>query len=129
MIGLARQHARFPFFNMMNNRDTFATLMLRPHTRITITNEFHALRLSNKNDLWYLGGGVFQPWTFGYAGRASGGRQSLANLYDANLEYRMNPHVTFTAYWGYAQGLAAAAGIYPKGKDGSFGYGEVMYRF
>ena len=124
-----RPFARFPFFNMMNNRDTFATLMLRPHTRITITNEFHALRLSNKNDLWYLGGGVFQPWTFGYAGRASGGRQSLANLYDANLEYRMNPHVTFTAYWGYAQGLAAAAGIYPKGKDGSFGYGEVMYRF
>ena len=23
-----------------------------------------------ENDLWYLGGGAYQPWTFGYTGRA-----------------------------------------------------------
>jgi len=124
-----RPFARFPFFNMMNNRDAFGILILRPHAKITTSSEFHALRLSNSNDLWYSGGGVFQPWTFGYSGRATGGKQSLANLYDTSVEYRMNPRITLTAYLGYAQGLAAMEGIYPKGKDARFGYLEFLYRF
>jgi hypothetical protein len=124
-----RPFARFPFFNMMNNRDTFGILILRPQAKITTSSEFHALRLSNASDLWYAGGGVFQPWTFGYTGRATGGKQSLANLYDTSVEYRMNRRVTLTGYLGYAQGLAAMEAIYPKGKDGQFGYLEFLYRF
>ncbi|MBM3786409.1 MAG: hypothetical protein FJW30_18780 [Acidobacteria bacterium] len=124
-----RPFARFPFFNMMNNRDAFGMLTLRPHAKVTISNEFHALRLSNSNDLWYQGGGVFQPWTFGYIGRATNGRRSLANLYDANIEYRMNPRVTLLGYAGYAQGLASTASIYPKGRNSAFGYVEALYRF
>lgn len=129
MLPTPRPFARFPFFNMMNNRDRFAILTLRPHARVTVSGEFHALRLSNANDLWYAGGGVYQPWTFGYSGRATGGRGSLANLYDSNVEYRVNPNVTFNAYFGYAQGRAAMAFIYPRGKDGRFGYLEAMYKF
>jgi len=124
-----RPFARFPFFNMMNNRDLFGILILRPHARITTSSEFHALRLSNPNDVWYSGGGVFQPWTFGYTGRATGGKQSLANLYDFNVEYRLNSRLTLTAYVAYAQGLAVMETIYPKGKDARFGYMEVLYRF
>jgi hypothetical protein len=124
-----RPFARFPFFNMMNNRDRFAILTLRPHARVTVSGEFHALQLSNANDMWYAGGGVYQPWTFGYSGRATGGRGSLANLYDSSVEYRMNPHVTFNGYFGYAQGRAAMEFIYPRGKDGRFGYLEALYKF
>jgi hypothetical protein len=124
-----RPYARFPFFNMMNTADRFGALILRPHTKITISNEFHALRLSNANDLWYSGGGVFQPWTFGYIGRATAGRRSLGNLYDSSLEYRATRLVTFTGYFGYAQGLASMERIYPKGKDGKFGYIEAVLRF
>jgi Alginate export len=124
-----RPFARFPFFNMMNNRDAFAMMTLRPHAKVTISNEFHALRLANKNDLWYQGGGVFQPWSFGYVGRNTSGRQSLANLYDVNVEYRHNAHFTFLGYYGLAQGLASTATIYPKGKNASFGYLEVLYKF
>src|SRR4026207_1708853 len=76
-----RVFARFPCFNLMNNRDLHAALISRPHNRVTISNEFHSLRLFNRQDLWYLGGGAFQPWTFGYTGRAAGGAQSLANLF------------------------------------------------
>lgn len=124
-----RPYARFPFFNMMNTEDRFGALVLRPHSKITVSSEFHALRLSNPNDLWYSGGGVFQPWTFGYTGRATSGRRSLANLYDTSIEYRATAHATFTGYFGYAQGLAAMAEIYPQGKDGEFGYLEIIYRF
>jgi hypothetical protein len=124
-----RPFAKFPFFNMMNNRDTFGMLILRPHAKITTSSEFHSLALSNTNDLWYSGGGAFQPWTFGYTGRSTSGKSSLANLYDTNVEYRFNRKFTFTGYFGYAQGLAAMEQIYPNGKDGKFGYVEMLYKF
>jgi hypothetical protein len=123
-----RPYARFPFFNMMNTEDAFGALVLRPHPKVTISSEYHSLRLTNPNDLWYSGGGAFQPWTFGYTGRSTSGRRSLGNLYDTSVEYRANRHMTFTAYLGYTQGLSAMEEIYPAGKDGQFGYLEALFR-
>jgi hypothetical protein len=114
---------------MMNNRDIFGSLILRPHAKVTVSSEVHSLRLSDSNDLWYSGGGVFQPWTFGYSGRATSGRGSLGNLYDTSLEYRPNRKLILTGYFGYTQGLADIKQIYPQGKDGRFGYLELLYRF
>lgn len=124
-----RPYARFPFFDLINNRDILAAMILRPHANVTVSTEFHALRLSNRNDLWYLGGGAFQPWTFGYVGRPTGGAQSLANLYDASVDYRFNPNTTLTGYFGRASGRAVTSAIYPKGKDANFGYLELNLRF
>jgi len=124
-----RPYARFPFFNMMNTEDRFGALILRPHAKITVSSEFHALRLSNRNDLWYTGGGVFQPWTFGYTGRATSGRRSLGNLYDTSIEYRATRRTTVTGYFGHAQGLAAIQQIYPNGQNADFGYVEAAFKF
>ncbi len=124
-----RIYARFPFFNMMNLQDGFVSMMLRPHAKVTISSEFHTLRLSNANDLWYSGGGAYQPWTFGYTGRSTAGARSLANLYDTNAEYRPCRRLTLTAYLGYAQGLAAMEKIYPKGTQGQLGLLECLFRF
>jgi len=124
-----RIYARFPFYNMMNTEDRFGALALGPHAKVTIVSEFHSLRLSNANDFWYSGGGVFQPWTFGYTGRSTSARRSLANLYDSSVEYRATPRVTFTAYFGFTQGRAAMEKIYPQGKNGEFGYAETLFRF
>jgi hypothetical protein len=41
----------------------------------------------------------------------------------------MNRKVTFTGYLGYTGGLAVMQEIYPRGKDGRFGYLELYYRF
>ena len=123
-----RPYARFPFFNMMNTEDAFGSLILRPGTKVTVSSEFHSLRLTRVNDLWYSGGGAFQPQTNGYAGRATSGRRSLANLYDTSVEYRANRHMTFTGYLGYAQGLAVMKALYPADKDGRFGYLEALLR-
>jgi hypothetical protein len=118
-----------PFFNMMNSTDAFGTLILHPHAKLTVSSEFHSLRLTNANDLWYTGGGAFQPWTFGYAGRSTSGNRSLANLYDSSAEVLLSRKITLVAYVGYAQGLAAMEHIYPNGKDGRFGYLEISCRF
>jgi hypothetical protein len=123
-----RPYARFPFFNMMNTEDAFGALLLRPHTKVTVSSEYHSLRLTSPSDLWYSGGGAFQPQTFGYTGRATSGTRSLGNLYDTSVEYRANRHMTVTAYLGYTQGLAVMKQIYPAGKDGRFGYLEALFR-
>jgi hypothetical protein len=124
-----RPFARFPFFDLVNNRDITGIMILRPHPKVSVSSEFHAMRLSNRRDLWYLGGGVYQPWTFGYVGRATSGAQSLANLYDANVDYRATQNTTITGYFGYAHGRAVTSAIYPKGKNGALGYVELMVRF
>jgi hypothetical protein len=128
LLPTPRPYARMPFFNMMNTEDAFGSLILRPHSKVTISSEFHSLRLSNPDDLWYSGGGAYQPWTFGYTGRAVSGKRSLANLYDTSVEYRANRHMTFTAYLGYAQGKAIMQQIYPAGTDGRLGYLEALFK-
>ncbi|HUI79126.1 MAG TPA: alginate export family protein [Bryobacteraceae bacterium] len=129
LLPTPRPYARFPFFNMMNTEDLLGALVLRPHAKVTVSSEFHSLRLSNAQDLWYAGGGVYQPWTFGYVGRSTSGKRSLGNLYDTSVEYRANRRITVTGYLGYTQGLASMTQIYPQGKDGRFGYLELLYRF
>ena len=124
-----RPFARFPFFNMMNNKDIYSGVILRPHPKLSISSEFHSLGLQTSKDLWYSGGGVFQPWTFGYAGRNTSGAKSLANLYDSSVDITLNPAVSLNLYYGYAQGLSAIRAIYPKGQSGSFGFVELVYKF
>jgi len=124
-----RSFARFPFFNMMNSRDVYAGLTLRPHPRLSFSNEFHSLSLANRNDLWYQAGGVYQPWSFGYAGRATSGARSLANLWDTSIDVKLNQVASVNVYYGHAQGLASIKSIYPKGQSGNLFYVELMYKF
>jgi hypothetical protein len=128
LLPTPRQYARTPFFNMMNLDDLSGTLILRPHAKVTVQSQFDSLRLANQNDLWYSGGGAYQPWTFGFTGRPVSGNRSLANLYDTSVEYRANRHMTFTAYFGYMQGLSVIRKIYPGDQQGTFGYLEALLR-
>ena len=43
-----RIYARFPFYNLMNNQDAFAEVVLRPHPKWTIRSDAHFLRLGNR---------------------------------------------------------------------------------
>jgi hypothetical protein len=123
-----RVYARFPFFNMMNSRDAFGELVLRLAKALTIRTDVHSLALANRNDLWYSGGGVFQPWTFGYTGRPSNGHSSLATLFDGSADYNVSTHASIGLYYGYAAGKLVIQSIYPNGKNASFGYLELTFR-
>ena len=125
----ARKYARFPFFNMMNTRDVFGELILRPSNKLIIRSEAHSLRLANRNDRWYSGVGAFQPWTFGYTGRPSNGQSSLANLFDTSADFDVNAHLAVGAYYGYADGKAVIQALYPEGKNGHFGYLQLSIKF
>lgn len=129
MLPTARLFARFPFYNMMNNQDAFGMVTFRPHKDFTLKTEGHSLRLASRNDVWYQGGGAFQPWSFGYVGRPTGGARSLATYYDLSADWNLNPHVALSGFWGYAIGKSAMQRIYPQGKDGAFGYIELTCKF
>jgi hypothetical protein len=124
-----RWHSRFPFYNQMNIQDAFAQVILRPHRALAIRSELHWLRLANANDLWYQGGGAFQPWTFGYIGRPSNGARGLGTLWDISADYQVNANVSVGGYFAVVQGKSVVSALYPRGRDAHLGYVELGYRF
>jgi len=129
LLPTPRIYARFPFFNMMNNRDAFGEVVLRPAKALIIRSDVHALSLASSDDLWYSGGGVYQPWTFGYTGRPSNGHSQLADLYDISADCRLAAHLSATLYYGHALGKLVTQAIYPKGNSADFGYAEINWQF
>ncbi len=129
MLPTPRIYARFPFYNEMNNSDLFGELILRPFKRATFRSDFHDVWLSNSHDLWYSGGGAFQPWTFGYLGRPSNGLKGLADIYDTGGDFQLTRSLALGLYFGYAQGGPVIRKIFPTGPDSRFGYIELNYAF
>lgn len=124
-----RVYARFPFYNTMNSADTFGEIILRPDARWTVRADAHVLQLSNSRDLWYSGGGAYQPSTFGFTGRPSNGSSSLANVYDVSVDFQLTPQVTLTGYLAAAGGKTVVSKIYPTGAEAKMGYLEMLWKF
>ena len=124
-----RQYARFPFYNMMNNEDWYGTVNLKPVSKLALRSEVHALRLASASDLWYLGGGAFQPKTFGYTGRPTNSNRGLANVWDLSADYQFSKTFGATLYYGHAWGKGVISAIYPKDANGQLIYLETNVHF
>jgi hypothetical protein len=124
-----RQYARFPFYNMMNNEDLYGTLNLRPVSKLALRSEVHTLRLANAADLWYSGGGAFQPKTFGYTGRPSNGNRGLGNVWDFSADYQFTRSFSSTFYYGHAWGKGVISAIYPNDANGQLIFVETNFHF
>lgn len=122
-----RIYARTPFYNLMNLRDTFATLTLRPASGLAIRADVRRLGLQASEDLWYLGGGAFKNESFGFAGRPGTGSGDLATLFDVGVDYRLSSSLAASLYWGYAAGDEVIEAIYPENASGSLGYLELRW--
>lgn len=126
-----RQYARFPFYNMMNNEDAYATLNLSPTHRLSFRSELHSLRLTKAKDFWYSGGGAFQRSTFGYTGRPApgNGNRGLANVWDLSTDYQFTRMFSATLYYGQAWGKTTISNIYPADPNGHLLYLETNIRY
>jgi hypothetical protein len=114
---------------MMNNEDFYGTLNLRPSAKLLLRSEAHALRLASPSDLWYLGGGAFQPHTFGYTGRPSNSNRSLANVWDLSADYQITHSFSATLYYAHVWGKGVVASIYPNDRNVHLAYLETNIRF
>lgn len=124
-----RIYARFPFYNLMNNEDTFVQLRLKPHAKIGVRSDFHYLRLSNPKDLWFVGGGVFQKQTFGFIGRPANGNRTLGAMVDISVDITLSPTMGLTAYWAGVHGSNLPSSLYPTGPNARLAYLEFTKRF
>jgi hypothetical protein len=124
-----RPHARFPFYNLMNLQEASVSLTLRPGTKTTIRTDVRGLRLAEKNDGWYIGGGAFKDNDFGYAARPSNGWAGLATLIDLSADVRLNSHWTISGYGSYAVADGVVQTIYPSQSNGWLGYLELEWRW
>lgn len=124
-----RQYARFPFYNMMNNEDLYATFNVKPVSKLTLRSEVHTLRLASSKDLWYSGGGAFQPNTFGFTGRPSNTNRGLANVWDLSTDYQFTRSFAATLYYGHAWGKGVVSSIYPKDQNGQLIFLETNFHF
>ena len=129
VLPTARIYARMPFFNLMNNVDVFGEVILRPSSRLTLRTDVHVISLADKNDLWYAGGGAFQPGTFGFSGRPSNGKTGLATLYDVGGDITLNAHVALNLYYAYARSGDVARAIFPTSNGAHLAFAEWQIRF
>jgi hypothetical protein len=113
----------------MNTTDWFASVILRPQPRWSVRADYHNLRLSQRADLWYQGGGAYQDSpSFGYVGRPSGGNNGLAQLIDASVDFTVSSRTSLTFYAGLAHGGGVMESIYPRGNDASLIYLELSQK-
>jgi hypothetical protein len=124
-----RIYARTPFFNLMNNEDSFVQLRLKPHAKLALRTDAHYLRLSSKRDLWFVGGGAFQKQTFGFVGRAVNNTKTLGTFVDVSADLTITPTTVMTFYLAGVRGGDVTETIYPAGKNLRFAYLELTKRF
>src|SRR5262245_31049843 len=123
----ARTYAQLPFYNLMNNADLFAELLLRPHERVLVRTDWHWLEVTEGRDLWYQGGGVTNHTLFGYSGSPAAGAHHLAQLVDISLTVTLLEPLTLGTYFGHAFG-GDVVGASFSGRDASYGFVELTYR-
>ena len=57
----------------------------QPHARVTVRTDYHWLRVTERDDLWYSGGGATNDDIFGFSGSPAGGHRELAHLVDVSV--------------------------------------------
>jgi len=128
LLPTARIYAQFPFYNLMNNEDLFAQLVLKPHARVTVRTDYHWLRVTDPKDLWYSGGGATNDTFFGYAGlRSSNDRRELAHLVDLAITVSLLKQLSAYAYYGHAFGQGVVKSSFA-GAEANYGYFELTFR-
>ncbi|HWP66150.1 MAG TPA: alginate export family protein [Candidatus Limnocylindria bacterium] len=127
-IPTPRIYAQTPFYTLMNTSDFFVELVLRPHERLFVRADWHWLRVTQGEDLWYQGGGVTKESLFGYAGAPANGRHGLGQLVDVSFTLTLHPRLTLGTYFGHVFG-GAVIGESFAGTDANYGYAELTFRY
>ncbi len=128
VLPTSRIYAQLPFYNLMNNEDLFAQLVLKPHPRVSVRADLHELALSEAADLWYAGGGATKDEVFGFAGIPSGGRRDLARLADLGVTVSLHARLTAYGYLGRATGREVVEASFA-GRDATYAYLELTFRY
>lgn len=128
LIPTARLYAQTPFFNLMNNQDLFAQLIVKPLAQLTVRSEFHWLQATESRDLLYSGGGATKNDFFGFATTPLGGARDIGYLADVAFTYKPVDFVALYVYYGHVFGEEALQRAFV-GRNANYGYVEGAVAF
>jgi hypothetical protein len=128
MLPTAQVYANFPFYNMMNNQDVLAQLILQPDSRLSFRLDFHWLRVNSSRDSVYSGGGATSDTAFGYTATPANGRNELAYLTHFQLGYQATQNVLFNFFYAHAWGQGIISSNFVS-KDANYGYVEMIFTY
>ena len=129
LLPTPRAYARFPMYNLMNLKDEFVQLIVRPTPKWEIRTDQHWLQLTSGKDLWYQGGGAYDNKVFGFTGRPSNGHSSFNSLTDVSSDWHATPYLDLDAYYGHAVGKTVVGSIYPSNSRAQLGYLEIIFHW
>ncbi|HSD10887.1 MAG TPA: alginate export family protein [Candidatus Binatia bacterium] len=130
IIPTGRIYSYSTYYNLMNDEDAFAQLLLRPIPGLLSRTDFHNIRVTESKDLWYQGSGATvsdRDVGFGYSGRPANGHHDLMEVIETSLSYDWNTHVFTNLYYGHLFGGGVVRAIFD-GDQADFGYIEVTIR-
>ena len=106
MLTAARNYARTPFFNRMNNNTLFTQVFWQPHRKISVRSDLQTVWLANTDDLLYFGVGPSRQDSsdFGVGGLPSGGDRYVGTLLDLTVNTKIRKWLTLELYAGHVFG-------------------------
>ncbi|HZR79897.1 MAG TPA: alginate export family protein [Candidatus Binatia bacterium] len=128
ILPTARIYAQFPFYNMMDNQDAFAQILLWPAKEWHVRSDVHVLRVSDEQDLLYSGGGANKGDAFGFSGLPANGNRDVGVLLDLAVSWKPRDFFTLYAYYGHVFGDGVISANY-EGKSANYGYLEGTISF
>jgi hypothetical protein len=123
-----RVYARFPFFNMTNNRDTFGELVLRPAKALTIRSDVHSLGSPIAMTCGIPAAACSSPGPWAIPVDRPTDSPASPHCFDGSVDYNVNRHASIGIYYGHAAGKLVVQSIYPNGKNANFGHLELTFR-
>jgi hypothetical protein len=130
MLPTARIYSFSLVNNMMNSEDAFVSLIMKPKDFLTLRTEFHNLRLSDRQDRWYIGSGAMHDnIADDFAARSSSNKKDLGQLLDVTAIWNVNPDMTVMAYYGHMFEDNVTEKFFTNQKDINFFFLEVAVNF
>ncbi len=129
LLPTARAYAFTPFYNLMNNQDTFAQVLLKPHPTVFVRTDFHWLQVSDRHDVLYFGGGATKQDFFGYGGTPAGGHHQIGYVSEISMSWKPLPVLELAAYYGHTFGGSVVEQAFPGRHDIDYGFVESTVTF
>ncbi|MBF0544570.1 MAG: alginate export family protein [Candidatus Riflebacteria bacterium] len=131
MLPASRAYAYSTAYNLMNNRDTFLQLILKPHPRTNLRMEYHRLKLVEGADRWYSGSGGTQVCgtSSGITVRTTGGNTDLGSTLDAWISYNFTKQFSLTLLTSRFRGGAVVESSFGSDKNQNLTTLEAIYTF
>jgi len=126
-----RKYELLPFYDLMNVKDLFFQLIIKPLKRMTVRTELHCIRLAESRDRWYMGSGPTKEHgcIFGYLARPTNGQKDLARELDIITDIAVNRHCRLFFSYSHIFGGDVVSKIYTSHHDADFFSVEVRLKF